>query len=261
MTIRAGETSVPRSSASASVSGPATTSSKRSAAAGSSPARRGEGPDQRRRVAAVAAEAARVDERGSRRVEQLVAVVPGPAGSEIRVPAVGDQRGLDPEPVAQVVGGRAADADDRVRAAQPAPLQPAIEAALERRWGTRGRSGSKVQPSRTSASHGTPRRASARPTRCTDSGGELVITQSNRPRRRSRSAVMRANGAHATASGSGTISLRERVRPAAVGVGVEQGVDPVPAVQARADELQVAGPHHVGLAVRAFARTPMWSAP
>ena len=73
--------------------------------------------------------------------------------------------------------------------------------------GKGGRSGSKVQASRRSATQGTPRRRSARPTAWTDSGGELVITQSNRSRRFSRSARRRANGAQAATSGSGTITL------------------------------------------------------
>ena len=79
-----------------------------------------------------------------------------------------------------------------------------------RRWarvGNGGRSGSNVQASRTSATQATPRRRSATPTECADSGGEVVITQSKGVCRWSERARRLANGVQASASGSGTISL------------------------------------------------------
>ena len=96
-----------------------------------------------------------------------------------------------------------------------------------------------------SATQGTPRRCSARPTACADSGGEVVSTQSKRSRRWAASAARRANGAQATRERLRHDQLAQRVRLAGVAVGVEQRVDPVVAGQPRPPGLQVEGPNHL----------------
>ena len=190
------------------------TSSSRAAASGSLAREPAERLDERPRVAAVAAEAAGVDERDAARGR---AARDGrgrraAAGADLGVPAVRDQQRLGDPARAQVGGGRLGDADDGVGGAEAAALHALVEAALER-GRERGRSGSKVQASRTSATHGTPRRCSARPTEWADSGGEVVITQSKRSLAVQRAArARRANGAQASGQRLGHDHLAERVR-------------------------------------------------
>ena len=117
--------------------------------------------DEPGRVAPVAAEAARVDERRPLGVEQAVRSVGWPRRRrvELGVPAVRDQQRGRAEPLARRSSAAgAADDDDGVGGAEPAALEPLVEAALERASETRGRSGSKFHASRMSATHGTPRR-------------------------------------------------------------------------------------------------------
>ena len=163
---------------------------------------------------------------------------------QLGVPAVADQQRVgDAAPRAgpSAAGSETQTTASAGRRASGAPA--ARRAGAGRAVGNGGRSGSKVQASRTSATQATPRRCSASPTACADSGGEVVITQSNGACAVERAGAReRANGTQASASGSGTTQLAERMRPARVGVGVEQRVDAVGAAQPRAPELRVGRP-------------------
>src|SRR3954452_23120004 len=76
---------------------------------------RAQSDDQSRRVATVAAEAARVDERDPVWVEYaLGGRTIGGCDVEVRVPAVRDQHRIEAEPGTQVLGGGPADADDGI---------------------------------------------------------------------------------------------------------------------------------------------------
>ena len=160
---------------------------------------------------------------------------------------LGTRPRLDPEALAQVVGGGAADADDRVGGASASGVRGARRGGAGARWERAG--GSARTSRRRGGRRPRGRRAarSARPTAWADSGGELVITQSNRSRRFSRSA--RAAGERRPGGDQrlGHDHPAERVRPARVGVGVEQGVDPIVAVQAGAQALQVGACGHAAL--------------
>ena len=93
-----------------------------------------------------------------------------------------------------------------------------------------------------SATQGTPRRWSAIPTAWADSGGEVVITQSKRRSRCSRSARERANGTQAATSASGTKTLLSGCgRPLYVG---ESNIAPTVSLarEPGAPALRVGGP-------------------
>ena len=136
--------------------------------------------DQRPRIAAVAAEAAGVDDRragtgraGRCGVGRRPAPAPGPSRSGSAAGSAIPRRREVRRPPAR----------ETQTTASAAPSQRRSSRASSRRWaavGKSGRSDSNVHASRTSATHGTPRRCSARPTACADSGGEVVITQSKR---------------------------------------------------------------------------------
>ena len=206
-TIRAGETSAATSfRLGVASSGPAITSSSFAAASGSAARQPADGLDQRPRVAPVAAEAPGVDERDALGVEQTGR--PRAAGRH--------------QPRGPSRWERAAARRSRARAGRRRPARRRRRRRRRRRAsgargagraprcaavGNSGRIGSNVHASRRSATQGTPRRWSAIPTAWADSGGELVITQSKRRSRCSRSARERANGAQAATSASGTKTL------------------------------------------------------
>ena len=220
------------SSASASVSGPATTSSRRDGRLGIVAASSRQGADERR------AGRARSCRSGPCRRARPASGSRMPAPSRRRRWARSGRGPSRSGPARGSIPSRSRRSSAAGRLTQTtasaAPSQRRSSRSSRRRWSAGGEGRADRLEGPGVAEVGDPGDAaprSARPTAWTDSGGELVITQSNRSRRFSRSARRRANGAQATTSGSGHDHPAERVRPARVGVGVEQRVDPVVAVQ------------------------------
>ena len=99
--------------------------------------------------------------------------------ARVRVPGIRDQGRRSPQAAPQVLGdrtGRATRASALGRPGAPAGHRGDVA----RRSGMAGLSGSNRQPSRRSAIHAGRSAPRPRPARCTESGGELVITQSTR---------------------------------------------------------------------------------
>ena len=204
----------------------------------------GERRDQRPRVAPVAAKAPRVDERAPVRVEQAgrpprrAGPTPGPSRSGSAAGSAIPRRRRS-----SAAGSR--DADDDVGAPRASAARAARRAAAGRRSGTPGAA------TRTSTRRGRPpptaRRGAAAPapTAWTDSGGEVVITQS-KPRSRSQPQRARAGERHPGGDQRlGDEHPAQRVRPAAVGRRVEQRADGVLAGEPGAPALRVGRPDHV----------------
>ncbi len=251
-TIRAGSTSVANSFASASVSGPAITSSSFAASSGPRARELAEGHDQGRRVAAVAAEAAGVDERGALAVEQLAAGA-GLGRPGIRVPAVSDQQRVGDPAGAQVRGRRLGDADDGVGGAEPASLEPAVEAPLEA--GREGRSQGLERPR--VADVGDPgdaaalERAADRVRGLRRRGRDHAVEAALAMQAQCRAARERRPGGD---QGLGDEHPAQRVRATAVGGRVEHRPDRVLAAQAGAPALRVGGLHDPVLGARPVGR-------
>ena len=240
------------SRASSAVSGPATTSSSLAAAPGVVVGEPRQRIDERARVAPVAAEAPGVDQGGPGRVEQAgrrVAV----RGRQLGVPAVADQQRLGDPPRAQVLGGRRRDARHHVGGGEPAALEPAIQPSLGRgrKLGPQGLEGPRV------ADVGHPGHAAA---------GERHAHAVRGLRRRGRdhavevALAMQAQGPMARERRPGQRQRlgddqpAQRVGPAGVGVGVVQGVDPIPAVQPGPPALRVRGPDRLLVAADSVRR-------
>ena len=145
----------------------------------------------------------------------------------------------------------AAGSDTQTTTSAP-PSQRRSRRRRARRWarvGNSGRRGSKVQASRTSATQGTPRLRSAIPTAWADSGGEVVITQSNGRRRWSAERLAPGEWRPRQGERLGHDHPAEEVGASRVGVGVEHGVHGVLAGPPRAPQVGVGGAVDGGVAV------------
>ncbi len=173
-------------------------------------------------------------------------------GHKIGIPAVGDKLRVQPEPGAEVLGGRPADADHGVGGSEPPALQPPVDAPLDgrREPGADRLEGPPVAQVRDPGDAPAPKDVAHEVHGFGRRAGDHAVEALAGAQAQGVAAGERCPGRH---EGLRDDDAAQRMRAAGVRIGVEQRVHAVAAVKAGAEALEVARTHDI-LLLRRVAR-------